>query len=91
MDVFGDYPLATPSVQPLSLAVPAVAGVPMYVPLGLGLVAEVDAVLLGGAGALSGLRLLAGVGGVPALTSTDQLERLFYALRGVLNQRGQAG
>jgi transcriptional regulator with XRE-family HTH domain len=81
------HPLATPSVQPLSLAVPVVAGAPLYVPLGLGLVAEVDAVLLGGAGAVSGFRLLAGAGVVPALTSPDQLERLFHALRGVLDQR----
>lgn len=80
-------PLAAPSVQALSLTVPAVAGAPMYVPLGLGLVAEVDAVLLSGAGAVCGLRLLAGAGVMPALTSPDQLERLFHALRGVLDQR----
>ena len=87
IDVFGSAPLAAPSVQPLSLAVPAVAGAAMYVPLGLGLVAEVDAVLLSGAGAVTGFRLLAGAGIVPALTSEDQLERLFHALRGVLDQR----
>lgn len=79
--------LTVPSVGFLSLAVPAVAGAPMYVPLGLGLVAEVDAVLLSGAGAVSGFRLLAGAGVVPALTSTDQLERLFHAMRGVFDQR----
>lgn len=87
LNVFGAEPPAAPSVQALSLAVPAVAGAPMYVPLGLGLVAEVDAVLLSGAGAVSGFRLLAAAGVVPALTSDDQLERLFHALRGVLDQR----
>lgn len=81
------HPLAAPSGQVLSLSVPAVAGAPLYVPLGLGLVAEVDALLLAGAGAVSGFRLLAGAGVVPALTSAEQLERLFHALRGVLDQR----
>lgn len=80
-------PVAPLSSQPLSLAVPAVAGQPTYVPLGLGLVAEVDALLLGGAGAVTGFRLLAGAGTVPALINPDQLERLFHALRGVLDQR----
>ncbi len=89
-NVFAPAPLAAPSVQALSLAVPSVAGAPMYVQLGQGLVAEVDAVLLNGAGAVSGFRLLAGAGIAPALTSTEQVERLFHALAGVLDHRSQA-
>lgn len=64
------------------------AGTPMYVPLGAGLVAEVDAVLVTGTGTVSGLRLLAGAGYLPVLTNSDQLKRLFNALRGVFDLRG---
>ncbi|MDF7815326.1 helix-turn-helix transcriptional regulator [Hymenobacter sp. YC55] len=77
-----------PSALTRPLAVASVAGAPMYVQLGTGLVAEVDAALLDGAGAVTGFRLLAGAGGLPVLTTADQLERLFHALRGVLDQRG---
>lgn len=75
------------SVQPLGLSLPVQPGAPVYVPLGLGLVAEVEAVLLDGGGAISSFRLLAGAGVVPALRNEDQLERLFYALRDVLCQQ----
>lgn len=66
---------------------PALAGAPLYVPLGAGLVAEVDAGLLDGAGAVSGFRLLAGAGASPMLSSPEQLQRLFHALSGILDQR----
>jgi hypothetical protein len=82
-------PVPVRPVQPVqSLLLPTLdAGAPTYVPLGHGLVAEVDGVMLGGAGAVSGVRLLAGAGGTPALTSPDQLERLFLAMQTILSQR----
>lgn len=75
----GVRPLVIPTLDP---------GAPTYAQLGFGLVAEIDAVLLGGFGAVSGVRLLAGAGGVAALTRPEQLTRLFQAMSQVLEQRG---
>lgn len=78
---------ANPVASVQALIVPQQPGEPLYVKLGGGLVAEVEAGLVNGVGTVLGVRLLAGAGQLPGLTTADQLECLFHRLRGVLDQR----